>query len=160
MSKDLMGYDKLVEDALRGAMVTALRRAAEQGLPGDHHFYISFRTGDPGVDIGDQLKATHPEEMTIVLQHQYWDLEVGDRAFSVALSFNQMRQTLTVPYAAVTAFADPSVKFGLQFQGGAEAGRTAPRIEPAEPPAADDTADSAPSQPTADVVALDSFRKK
>ena len=155
-----MGYDKLVEDALRGAMVTALRRAAEQGLPGDHHFYISFRTGDPGVDIGDQLKATHPEEMTIVLQHQYWDLEVGDRAFSVALSFNQMRQTLTVPYAAVTAFADPSVKFGLQFQGGAEAGRTAPRIEPAEPPAADETADSAPSQPTADVVALDSFRKK
>jgi hypothetical protein len=160
MSKDLMGYDKLVEDALRGAMVAALRQAAEQGLPGDHHFYISFRTGDPGVDIGDQLKATHPEEMTIVLQHQYWDLEVGDRAFSVALSFNQMRQTMTVPYAAVTAFADPSVKFGLQFQGGAEAGGSAPRIDPAEPPAADDTADASASRLTADVVALDSFRKK
>ena len=160
MSKDLMGYDKLVEDALRGAMVAALRRAAEQGLPGDHHFYISFRTDDPGVDIGDRLKATHPEEMTIVLQHQYWDLKVGDRVFSVALSFNQMRQTLTVPYAAVTAFADPSVKFGLQFQGGGDAGGAAPRIGPAEPPASDDMADAPASQPTADVVALDSFRKK
>ena len=160
MSKDLMGYDKLVDDALRGAMVAALRRAAEQGLPGDHHFYISFRTDDPGVDIGDRLKASHPEEMTIVLQHQYWDLEVGDRAFSVALSFNQMRQTLTVPYAAVTAFADPSVKFGLQFQGGSDAGGAAPRIDPAEPPAPDDMADTPASQPTADVVALDSFRKK
>ncbi len=155
-----MGYDKLVDDALRGAMVAALRQAAEQGLPGDHHFYISFRTGDPGVDIGDQLKATHPEEMTIVLQHQYWDLEVGDRAFSVALSFNRARQTLTVPYAAVTAFADPSVKFGLQFQGGADAGGVASRIDPAEPPASDDTADAPANQPTADVVALDSFRKK
>ena len=155
-----MGYDKLVEDALRGAMVAALRQAAEQGLPGDHHFYISFRTDDPGVDIGDQLKATHPEEMTIVLQHQYWDLEVGDRAFSVALSFNRARQTLTVPYAAVTAFADPSVKFGLQFQGGGDAGGAALRIDPAEPPAADGTADAPASQLTADVVALDSFRKK
>ena len=160
MSKDLMGYDKLVEDALRGAMVAALRQAAEQGLPGDHHFYISFRTDDPGVDIGDQLKATHPEEMTIVLQHQYWDLEVGDRAFSVALSFNQMRQKLTVPYDAVTAFADPSVKFGLQFQGGANAGEAGAHIDPAEPPADDDTADTPASQLTADVVALDSFRKK
>ena len=155
-----MGYDKLVEDALRGAMVAALRRAAEQGLPGDHHFYISFRTDDPGVDIGDRLKATHPEEMTIVLQHQYWDLEVGEADFSVALSFNRARQTLTVPYRAVTAFADPSVKFGLQFQGGADAGGVASRIDPAEPPASDDMADSAPSQLTADVVALDSFRKK
>ncbi len=155
-----MGYDKLVEDALRGAMVAALRRAAEQGLPGDHHFYISFRTDDPGVDIGDRLKATHPEEMTIVLQHQYWDLEVGEAAFSVALSFNRARQTLTVPYRAVTAFADPSVKFGLQFQGGADAGGVASRIDPAEPPASDDMAGPAPSQLTADVVALDSFRKK
>ena len=160
MSKDLMGYDKLVEDALRGAMVAALRRAAEQGLPGDHHFYISFRTNDPGVDIGDRLKATHPEEMTIVLQHQYWDLEVGDRAFSVALSFNRARQTLTVPYQAVTAFADPSVKFGLQFRGSGDAGVSAPHIDPAEPSASDDTADTAPSRLTADVVALDSFRKK
>ena len=160
MGKDLMGYDKLVENALRGAMVTALRRAAEQGLPGDHHFYISFRTDHPGVHIGDDLKATHPEEMTIVLQHQYWDFEVGEAAFSVALSFNRARQTLTVPYEAVTAFADPSVKFGLQFQAGADAGEAAPRIDPAEPPASDDTAGPAPSQVTADVVALDSFRKK
>ncbi len=155
-----MGYDKLVENALRGAMVTALQRAAKEGLPGDHHFYISFRTDHPGVHIGDDLKATHPEEMTIVLQHQYWDLKVGDRVFSVALSFNQMRQTLTVPYAAVTAFADPSVKFGLQFQGSGDAGGAAPRIDPAEPPASDDTADAPANQPTADVVALDSFRKK
>ena len=159
MSKDLMGYDKLVEDALRGAMVAALRQAAEHGLPGDHHFYISFRTNDPGVNIGDQLKATHPEEMTIVLQHQYWDLEVGDRAFSVALSFNQMRQMLTVPYDAVTAFADPSVKFGLQFQGG-DAGDAAPRIDPAEPAALDDADDAMAPPSSADVVALDSFRKK
>jgi hypothetical protein len=160
MSKDLMGYDKLVEDALRGAMVAALRRAAEQGLPGDHHFYISFRTDDPGVDIGARLKATHPEEMTIVLQHQYWDLEVGDQGFSVALSFNQMRQTLTVPYAAVTAFADPSVKFGLQFHGGAEAGEIASRIDLAEPPAPAEAADAPASRLSADVVALDTFRKK
>ena len=153
-------YDKWIEDAMRGVIRRSLAFVASEGLPGEHHFYITFRTHAEGVEVADFLRAQHPDEMTIVLQHQYWDLEVGDRAFSVALSFNQMRQTLTVPYAAVTAFADPSVKFGLQFQGGAEAGRTAPRIEPAEPPAADDTADAPASQSTADVVALDSFRKK
>ncbi len=149
MGTDLMRYDKLVEGAMRGVMIAALRRAATQGLPGDHHFYVSFRTGHPGVGVSADFLVEHPEEMTIVLQHRFWNLEVGDAAFSVTLNFNQVRETLTIPFEAVTGFADPSVDFGLKFTGG-DAG-----VRPAE----------ARDRPAAKgeggaVVALDAFRKK
>ena len=123
MANDLFPYDKMVETALRGVARQALAVAARDGLSGDHHFYISFRTPASGVVLPPQLLAKYSEEMTIVLQHQFWGLEVGDEAFSVSLSFSGRVERLTIPYAAIVSFADPSVKFGLQF--------TAPAPEPA-----------------------------
>ena len=116
MAQDLFQYDKMVETALRGVARQALAIAARDGLRGEHHFYIGFRTDAPGVVVPAQLLAKFPEEMTIVLQHQFWGLEVGDAAFSVTLSFNSRSERLTVPFAAITSFADPSVNFGLQFE--------------------------------------------
>ena len=116
MAQDFFQYEKMVEDALRGVAREALKRAARDGLRGGHHFYITFRTGAAGVVLPPQILAKFPEEMTIVLQHQFWGLEVGDHAFSVTLSFNSRMERLTIPFAAITTFADPSVKFGLQFQ--------------------------------------------
>ena len=153
-----LAYDRMVDDALRGVMVRALRHAERHGLPGDHHFYITFRTDHAAAVLSEDLRAKYPEEITIVLQHQFWDLRVGDTGFSVALSFNQASQTLTVPFAAVTAFVDPSVKFGLQFRplgpaeepGGEPQPLIGARAEDAPPPTADSD----------NVVALDHFRKK
>ena len=159
MGTDSMRYDKLVEGALRGVMVEALRRVARKGLPGDHHFYISFRTGHPGVRIGAALKAGHAEEMTIVLQNQFWDLEVGARAFEVSLSFNGVRERLVIPFDSVTEFADPSVKFALQFRPGE--GDTAADNDAAETLAGSDETRPAPAAHGAgEVIALDAFRKK
>src|SRR5438876_8554263 len=115
MVQDFFDYDKMVENALRGVVREVLARSARQGLRGDHHFYLAFRTSAPGVTIPDYLLAKYPEEMTIVLQHQFWGLEVGEHAFSVNLSFQNRPAQLTVPFSAITSFADPSVKFGLQF---------------------------------------------
>lgn len=120
MGDNGLRYDVMVEAALRGVMRDALTHVIEHGLPGAHHFYLSFRTGHPGVQIDQSLKARFPEEMTIVLQHQFWDLAVEDDKFAVTLSFSNARQRLIVPFAAVTAFNDPSVNFGLQFQSLAE----------------------------------------
>ncbi len=120
MGDNGLRYDVMVEAALRGVMRDALTHVIEHGLPGAHHFYLSFRTGHPGVQIDQSLKARFPEEMTIVLQHQFWDLTVDDDGFAVTLSFSNTRQRLIVPFAAVTAFNDPSVNFGLQFQSLAE----------------------------------------
>lgn len=176
MGTDLMRYDRLVEGALRGVMIEALRRAAQRGLPGGHHFYITLRTDHPGVRLGADLKARHPEELTIVLQHRFRNLEVGDAAFEVSLSFDNAWQTLVVPFEAVMTFADPSVEFALQFRTSeaapAEAGKGA-RVEPmgrgaAAAPAklskARDKRAKARAKPAAKgaakVVALDSFRKK
>lgn len=151
-------YDHMVDEALRGVMVRALRHAERHGLPGDHHFYITFRTDHPGAVVSKDLRARYPEEITIVLQHQYWDLKVEENQFSVGLSFNQTPQILVVPYAAVTAFVDPSVKFGLQFRpfvpGEGEAGEPQAAVEP--------TGEAAAPAPAAseNVVALDRFRKK
>jgi hypothetical protein len=115
-------YDALVEDALRGVVRRALTYAAERGLPGDHHFYVTFNTKHPGVDIPAQLHKRYPKEMTIVmtivLQYQFWGLDVGEEAFGVTLSFADVPERLTIPFAAITAFADPSVQFGLQFDPG------------------------------------------
>ena len=116
MDKDSLQYDKMVEAALRGVVRQALAQAAEAGLSGSHHFFLTFKTGHPGVRIPAYLEAEFPDEMTIVLQHHFWGLEAGDDAFEVTLSFNDLQERLTVPYAALTAFVDPSVKFGLQFQ--------------------------------------------
>ncbi len=118
MADTELRYDRMVEDALRSVVSRALDHAAKRGLSGDHHFYITFLTDHPGVAMPDHLRGHYPSEMTIVLQHQFWGLEVGPEAFGVTLSFANQPERLTVPYAAVTAFADPSVRFGLQFDVG------------------------------------------
>lgn len=115
MSHDELRYDRLVETALRSVVREALQAAAPDDMPGDHHFYLTFRTGAPGVDIPAFLLDQYPEEMTIVLQHQFWNLMTDDEHFEVMLSFNNRPAHLSIPFAALTAFIDPSVKFGLQF---------------------------------------------
>ncbi len=115
MSSDSIDYQRLVEDALRGVVRRVLADVAEQGLPGDHHFYIGFRTGHPGVVMPRSLRDLYPEEMSLILQHQYWGLAVNDDAFAVELSFSGRRQRLEVPFAALTMFADPSAELALRF---------------------------------------------
>jgi hypothetical protein len=116
MSEEAFKYDMMVEEALRGVVNKALQHAAIHGLPNGHHFYITFKTGRNDVDIPVFLKERYPDEMTIVLEHQFWDLKIHEREFEVALSFNDKRERLLIPFNAITAFSDPSVKFGLQFQ--------------------------------------------
>jgi hypothetical protein len=144
----------MVEAALRGVVREALARTAANGLPGAHHFYITFRTGVPGLALPDYLVAQYPEEMTVVLEHQFWDLEVTEERFSVTLSFQNRPERLTIPFDAITAFADPAVKFGLQFPGGAGEAETPVPAEPA-PDKLEVKADT-----PCEVVALDTFRKK
>jgi uncharacterized protein len=156
MPQDSFDYPKMVETALRGVMREALARTARAGLPGDHHFYVNFRTRDPGVVIPKYLLTRYPEEMTIVLQHQFRGLEVGDDAFSVGLSFQNRAERLTIPFAAVTTFADPSVNFGLQFEAQAAKAAEPPAL-PAQVPATESTE---PERPVAEIVALDKFRKR
>lgn len=117
-SENALRYDRMVEDALLSVVHRSLTYASEKGLPGEHHFYITFRTDHPGVDIPNHLRERYPGEMTIILQYQFWDLEVGDDIFSVTLSFSDVPEKLTIPFDAVAAFADPSVRFGLQFDVG------------------------------------------
>ena len=114
----LIPYDEIVQEALRAVVGRVLGQVETTGgtLPGNHHFYITFKTGAPGVSIPTRLKERFPDEMTIVLQNKFWDLTVTDEGFSVGLSFNQMPSTLVVPFRAITAFVDPAVDFGLQFQ--------------------------------------------
>ena len=153
--KDLLRYDKMVETALRGVVREALARAAASGLPGGHHFYITFRTRYPGIKLSDTLLQQYPEEMTIVLEHQFWDLDVEEDHFAVTLSFQGRTERLGIPWEAVTAFTDPSVKFGLQFQPGE--GVVSPSAAPPKPEAKKKSDKAAK---TGEVVALDSFRKK
>ncbi len=110
-----LSYERMVENALRGVLRQALKITEAQGLPGAHHFYVTFDTTHPGLQMADSLKARHPNEMTIVVQRQYWDLVVDDDHFEIALSFSGVNQHLSIPFEAVTAFADPHAKFGLQF---------------------------------------------
>jgi hypothetical protein len=121
MSDDPLDYARMVREALIEVPRRALRLAAREGLPGDHHFYVSFRTGHAGVSVSPSVRARHPEAMTVVLQHQYWDLAVGDDAFSVTLRFGGAPERLHVPFAALTAFADPAAEFGLRFDRPGEA---------------------------------------
>ena len=174
MGKDLIGYNTLVDGGLRSVVREALRRVAQEGWPGTHHAYITFKTDAPGVEVPDSLGARYPNELTIVLQHQFWDLEVGDESFAVTLSFNKVGQRVVVPYAALTSYADPSVKFGLQFgqalQPAGEAG-AGPRLVPeadgadTSPDAGGDASteadgDISPETDGEKIVTLDSFRKK
>lgn len=116
MPIDHIRYDLLTQEALRGVVRTILADVAKNGLPGEHHFFISFDTHGEGVQVSPRLRAQWPEEMTIVLQHQFWDLTVTDEQFEVGLSFNGVPERVVVPFEAITGFADPSVQFGLQFQ--------------------------------------------
>ena len=116
MSKDVLRYDLMVQDALKGVVRKILTEAGRDGLPGDHHFYVTFRTTAPGVRLSQRLRDKHPDEMTIVLQHQFWDLNVGEHSFEVGLSFSGVPERLLVPFDAITTFFDPSVQFGLKFE--------------------------------------------
>ena len=113
---DQIRYDLLTQQALRGVVHSVLTDTAKKGLPGDHHFYISFDTHAEGVRMSDRLRAQYPDEMTIILQHQFWDLKVGEEEFEVGLSFGGVPEKLTVPFEAINGFYDPSVQFGLQFE--------------------------------------------
>jgi hypothetical protein len=159
MPQDLFQYEKMVEAALRGVVRDALRRAAGEGLRSAHHFYIGFATGMPGVEIPDYLHAKYPEEMTIVLQHQFWDLEVEEERFAVTLSFQKELERLVVPFAAVRSFADPSVNFALEFAA-PEHATERPTARPAAVPAPIVPPAKPPEKSGAEVVALDKFRKR
>ena len=163
MADDELRYDQMVEDALRGVVRAALTRVESDGLPGEHHFYITFRTDGPGVDIPDTLKEDYPTEMTIVLQHQFWELKVEPESFQVTLSFSNVPQRLVVPFESIVSFADPSVRFGLQFDldedlGEEEGGETPQDLEPDDEGAA--RPQGAEKDMSAKVITLDSFRKK
>jgi uncharacterized protein len=141
MATDHIRYDILAQSALRGVVRTVLADVAKKGLPGEHHFKITFNTSAPGVRLSDRMRAQYPETMTIVLQHQFWDLRVDDQAFEVGLSFGGIPERLAVPFEAVTAFYDPAVQFGFQFEtldataaGGNVTSVTAPVIERPEVP--------------------------
>jgi uncharacterized protein len=138
MSTDHIRYDLLAQDALRGVVRRVLSDAARDGLPGEHHFYISFKTQHPGVRLSQRLAEKYPDEITIVLQHQFWDLSVGDTGFEVGLSFGNAPEKLVVPFDAVSGFFDPSVQFGLKFE-------VAEPEEAGEP--AEETAAAAPRPP-------------
>ncbi len=158
MAQDLFQYDKMVERALRGVVRDALARVAKEGPRGAHHFYIGFATGMPGVGIPDSLRERFPEEMTIVLQHQFWDLEIGEESFSVSLSFQKQLERLTIPFAAIRSFADPSVNFALEFAEPPAAEPKAVGGLPAPKPTAEPSPDQ--DRPAAEIVTLDSFRKR
>lgn len=156
-SLDDMNYEALAQEALRGVIKAALRRAAQPGgLPGQHHFYITFRTKAPGVSVPPELLGRYPEEMTIILQHQYWDLAPGETFFSVVLKFGGAPKRLAIPYAAVSRFYDPSVQFLLQFEPVEHGPPTLSLVgsEP-EPETPDEPDDQGPK-----IVSLDKFRKK
>lgn len=187
MATDHIRYDILAQNALRGVVRTVMADASKKGLIGEHHFKISFTTSAPGVKLSPRLREQYPEEMTIVLQHQFWDLEVSDEAFEVGLSFSGIPERLRVPFDAITGFFDPSVEFGLQFAMVVEEEEeeeetdtpvaqvrppvpvnpperksppTGPRAVPTPP--AEEAPDGDDDKPTggAEVVRLDRFRKK
>jgi hypothetical protein len=158
----LIPYDEIVQEALRAVVGRVLGEIQSNGsqLPGAHHFYITFKTGAPGVDIPTHLRERFPDEMTIVLQNKFWDLDVTDTGFSVGLSFNQMPSKLVVPFSAITAFVDPAVDFGLQFQA-IDSEDAAEPHEPAQndAPEPDDGTDVSPGDGN-NVVTVDFGRKK
>ncbi len=165
MADDLIGYDHLMQDALRSVVRAALQMAASaRGLPGKHHFYITFRTRGPGVIIPEHLANRYPDEMTIVLEHQFWELEVFQDRFRVILKFSGQPHPIVIPFSQITRFFDPSVKFGLQFESNVEEPRLAAGDESAMAAAqnarGEDTPAPAPAAPAGGVISLDAFRNK
>ncbi|WP_404334573.1 SspB family protein [Sphingomonas sp. MMS12-HWE2-04] len=155
----LIPYDEIVQEALRAVVGRVLNSVAQTGgLPGAHHFYITFKTHAPGVDIPQRLIDRFPDEMTIVLQHRYWDLKVDDERFSVGLSFNQVPSTLNIPFAAITGFHDPAVNFELRFQA-SDVAEESELPEEAENDAASSAVVTAPEDGS-NVVSVDFKRKK
>jgi hypothetical protein len=165
MAKDFIGYQALTDSALRGVVRDALRRIEKSGLIGAHHFYLTFKTHAEGVEIPDFLKEQYPDEMTIIIQHQYWALKVKDDFFEVTLTFKKLPAPLHIPFNALTAFFDPGVQFGLQFRSEGEAAKSGPVVvpspeTPAEQAPAPEPAAEKPAPAPGEVVSLDSFRKK
>ncbi|MBX9709619.1 MAG: hypothetical protein K2X60_01150 [Xanthobacteraceae bacterium] len=162
MADDLIRYDVLTRDALRGVLRQVLTDAAANGLPGEHHFYITFLSTAEGVKISPRLLSQYPQEMTIILQHQFWDLIVTEDRFEVGLSFGGIPERLVVPFNAISRFFDPSVQFGLQFETAADAVEAQEETPAAEDTAPAETPDDEPQKPGegAEVVRLDRFRKK
>ena len=175
MAEDHIRYDILAQEALRGVMRKVLAEVARTGLPGSHHFFITFLTGAPGVRISSRLRERYPEQMTIVIQFQYWDLKVSDSGFEIGLSFSDVPERLEIPFSAVRGFYDPSVNFELEFdvktdeaaefEHPADTEPATATIQPASEPKkkpkepAKSAESEAPSK-GADVVSLDAFRKK
>ncbi|MFL6817108.1 MAG: SspB family protein [Bradyrhizobium sp.] len=170
MATDHIRYDVLARDALRGVLRRVLTDAAEQGLPGDHHFFITFLSTAEGVKLSPRLLAQYPEEMTVILQHQFWDLVVTDDHFEVGLSFGGIPERLVVPFNSIKSFFDPSVQFGLQFEPSDTAAEPAASQLPAvpapaglpvaAPPSPENQDEPGKTGEGAEVVRLDRFRKK
>jgi hypothetical protein len=175
MATDHIRYDVLVRDALRGVLRKVLSDAAAHGLPGEHHFFITFISSAEGVKLSQRLLAQYPDEMTIILQHQFWDLVVHEDHFEVGLSFGGIPERLAVPFSAIKSFFDPSVQFGLQFEPSEDAvvapaaknlpaapASSAPSASAAAPAISDEKAEEPPKPggDGAEVVRLDRFRKK
>lgn len=175
MTQETIDYPGLIDSAMRNVVREALIHIDKFGLPGEHHFFISFQTNFPGVSISPQLKSRYPQEITIVVQHQFWDLKITDKQFSIMLSFNNIPEKLVVPFDALTAFADPSIKFGLQFHGKRPANASGDADEPVACPATGRTPNEKPSMaafeedaPTEEldpandekVISLEAFRKR
>lgn len=163
--ESLLPYDEWTQQALRQVVERALSHLATEGLPGEHHFYLTFRTDHPATAVPARLKAQYPQEMTIVLQHQFRDAQMADGLFSVVLSFGGVPSTLVIPLAAITGFADPAVQFVLRFQSpldvanSEEAGSEEPaEVEAATEPEAAETDAETPEAPQ--VVSLDAFRRR
>lgn len=167
MGQDHIRYDILAQDALRGVIRKVLSEVAATGsLPADHHFFITFLTQAPGVRISQHLKAKYPEQMTIVVQHQFWDLKVSESQFEIGLSFSDKPEKLTIPFAAVRGFYDPSVNFELEFDVAVAEGEeesaeiTAIPVAEAGQAASGSEPRTDGDKPAGSVVSLDSFRKK
>ena len=152
-----INYGQLMHTAMRGLIQDVLRDVAENGLPGDHHFFITFRTEHSGVDIADWLRARYPEEMTVVVQHWFEDLVVDDDTISITLNFGDQPERLCIPYDAIQTFVDPSVEFGLRFESQEEDDDEAE--DEAEAPMLSEVEDADAPQGDAEIVSLDSFRK-
>ena len=165
MATDHIRYDVLARDALRGVLRRVLTDAAEHGLPGDHHFFITFLSTAEGVKLSPRLLAQYPEEMTVILQHQFWDLTVTEDRIEVGLSFGGVAERLVVPFNSIKSFFDPSVQFGLQFEPADAPAASLPAVPaPAAPtaptPAVENKDEPAKPSEGAEVVRLDRFRKK
>ena len=176
MPEDLMRYDQLAQSALKGVVREALRKVEKSGLPGEHHFFIQFNTRYPGVSIGERLAAKYPREMTVVLQHQFYNLQVTEERFQVELTFDNIPEKLVIPFAAVKGFLDPAVQFGLQFDVAQIEEEQAEKPKPesklkSEPKSKPDHKSKMAEEPERltddevaaekpNVVSLDAFRKK